>query len=119
MNTEMQIPENIKQQILELLFNHFANEHLTVFVFGSFAEGTAKQSSDIDIGIVYNYNLSLNDILKVKTELNEQVKTLRSIDLVNFSEELDPKFREIALKKVILWHQGKESKTNLNSIKEL
>lgn len=115
----MQIIEAIKQQILEILFNHMKKENLTVFLFGSFAEETAKQSSDIDIGIFYDYNLSLDEILRIKTELNEKIKTLRSIDIINFNDELDPKFREIALKKVIIWHQGKESKTSLDNIKKL
>lgn len=34
----MQISESVKKQILELLFNFFEKEYLTVFVFGSFVE---------------------------------------------------------------------------------
>jgi predicted nucleotidyltransferase len=112
----MQISEEIKTQILEIVFKHLDKDCLIVFVFGSYAQNKAKSYSDIDIGIFYNYNLSLTEVLRIKSELNENIKTLREIDFVNFEEKLDEKFKKIALKEVIIWHQGKESKAFLTNI---
>lgn len=112
----MQISKEIKNQILDILFKHLNKDLLTVFIFGSYALEEAKQSSDIDIGILYDNNLELSEVLQIKSELNEEVKTLREIDLVNFSDKLDEKFKKIALEKVIIWHQGKESRVSLNNI---
>lgn len=114
----MQITDEIKKQILKILFKHLDKESLTVFLFGSYAQNQAKTYSDIDIGIFYSYDLNLTEVLRIKSELNETVRTLRSIDLVNFSGNLDEKFKEIALKEVIIWHQGKESKAFLNNTKK-
>ena len=112
----MQITEEIKNQILEILFKHLDEDCLTVFVFGSYAQNQAKSYSDIDIGIFYSYDLNLTEVLRIKSELNETIRTLRDIDLVNFSGNLDEKFKKIALKEVIIWHQGKESKAFQNNI---
>ena len=112
----MKIKQSIKDQILNIIFNYLYKKSCTVFVFGSYAEGTAKQSSDIDIGIMCDQKLPLDLFLRIKSDINENVETLRDIDLVDINSDLDEKFKEIALKEVIIWHQGKESKASLNSI---
>jgi predicted nucleotidyltransferase len=112
----MQISDELVKKILDIIFKYIDKDKCLVFLFGSYAEGTAKQSSDIDIGIMYNHQLSLDLILRIKAELNENIKTLRDIDLVDFCGDISEKFKEIALKEVIIWHRGKESKACLNSI---
>lgn len=114
----MRLKKYIKDQILNILFNYFDKNRCMVFLFGSFVNGTAKHYSDIDIGILYDNKLLLGDILKIKRELNENIKTLRNIDLVDFNSSLDDKFKELALKEIVVWHYGKKLKTHLKNIKK-
>ncbi|MCK7516020.1 MAG: nucleotidyltransferase domain-containing protein [Desulfobacterales bacterium] len=62
----MPIKESVKNQIREIIFNFLDKEHLLAFIFGSFAENAPKQSSDIDIGIFYDCDLSSSEILRIK-----------------------------------------------------
>jgi len=114
----MQISEKLKNQILDIIFKYLDKDKTTVFLFGSYAEGTAKQYSDIDIGIMSDKILTFNEVLRIKGDLNENVITLRDIDFVDFNRDLDEKFKNIALKEVIIWHQGKESKASLSNTKK-
>ncbi len=113
----MIIKEKIKKEILDIIFKHLNSDNCTIFLFGSYAQNKAKQSSDIDIGFVSIEKISLNDVLTVKDELNEEVNILRDIDFVDFSaDNLDKDFIKIALKDIEIWHKTKESSEILNSL---
>lgn len=115
----MKITDKIKQEIINIISEYINLDNCTIFLFGSYAQGKAKQSSDIDIGIVCTYPLNLDKILKVKAELNEKVNILRDIDLIDFNTDLDPEFKEIALKDIEIWHKTKESEEILSSMNKL
>ena len=113
----MQISENIKNQILSIIFNYLNKDHCTIFLFGSYSQNTAKQSSDIDIGIISTDSLTLSLILSIKEALNENVSILRDIEVVNFSDKnLDKDFIRIALRNYKIWHMTKESSEILNNL---
>src|SRR3990167_6430275 len=108
----------LKKQILKIIFRHIPKETCTIFLFGSLAQNKAYPSSDIDIGIVRDQALKNSLLVKIKQEL-EQVKTLRDIDVVDFSSIQDKDFLKIALKEVKIWHQTSRSRLDLNNLKKL
>lgn len=114
----MEISQNIKNQILEIIFQHIDKNSISVFLFGSYAADCASQASDIDIGFVCTDHISFDKILALKDDLNENVKTLKDIDFVDFNHNLDEEFKKIALKDVKLWHITPESLEILTSIRK-
>ena len=55
------------------------NKVVRLDLFGSFATGTATQTSDIDF-VVYG----CKDILELEEEINNSIDTLRKIDLFDY-----------------------------------
>ena len=108
----------LKKQILKIIFKYIPKETCTIFLFGSLAQKEIYPSSDIDIGIICDKPLKNSLLVKIKEDL-EQVKTLRDIDVVDFSSIQDKNFLKIALKEVKIWHQTPRSKTYLNNLKKL
>ena len=77
-----------------------------VFVFGSRADGTAHQRSDIDIGILGKQALPAFIKLDIEEQLEESNIPLR-VDFVDFCKA-DPAFKKEALKTVIIWNLPKD-----------
>ena len=73
-----------------------------VFVFGSRADGTAHQRSDIDIGILGKQALPAFIKLDIEEQLEESNIPLR-VDFVDFNK-VDQAFKKEALKTVIVWN---------------
>ena len=73
-----------------------------VFVFGSRADGTAHQRSDIDIGILGKQALPAFIKLDIEEQLEESNIPLR-VDFVDFNK-VDQAFKKEALKAVIVWN---------------
>ncbi|MBU0650648.1 nucleotidyltransferase domain-containing protein, partial [bacterium] len=71
-----------------------------IFLFGSRASDLASDRSDIDIGILSKEPLPLATLNDIKSDI-EEIKTLYSIDIVDFASAADD-FKEVALKKRIL-----------------
>ncbi len=112
----MKISEELKAQILKIIFKYLPKDRCTVFLFGSYARDRAKQSSDIDIGIICPEKLDSSQIFLLKEDLNENAQTLRNIDIIDFNSGLDEDFIRIATKKVEIWNKGKELKGCLKNI---
>lgn len=79
-----------------------------VFVFGSRADGTAHQRSDIDIGILGKQALPAFIKLDIEEQLEESNIPLR-VDFVDFCK-VDQAFKKEALKTVIVWNLPKDIK---------
>ena len=107
-----------KKQILGIIFKYIPKETCAVFLFGSIAQNKVYPSSDIDIGIACNKPLENSVLVKIKEEL-KAVKTLRDIDIVDFTFSQDRDFLKIALKEIKIWHQTKKSRVYLNNLKNL
>lgn len=108
--------EQLKQQILEFIFRCIPKDNCAVFLFGSFAQSNAYSASDIDIGIVCNKSLENSIMVKIKEEMLK-VKTLRDIDIVDFTSLQDKDFLRLALKEVKVWHQTRNSRVYLDNLK--
>jgi predicted nucleotidyltransferase len=114
----MNISEQLKNEILNIIFKHINKNNCLIFLFGSYACNKVKQSSDIDIGIISKSVISLDNLLKIKEDLNENTSTLRNIDLVDFGQNLEKDFIKIALERIEIWHKTKELEAVLNNFKK-
>lgn len=77
-----------------------------VFIFGSRADGSAHQRSDIDIGILGNQALPAFIKSDIQEKLEECDIPLR-VDLIDFYKA-DPNFRKEALKNTVIWNLPKD-----------
>ncbi len=99
--TNQSISKSIKEQILTIITKHISNDHLEVILFGSFAQGLARPTSDIDLCLKADRPIDYYKILAIKSELEESNIPYK-IDIVDFNH-LDQSFKEIALKEVVKW----------------
>ena len=80
--------QKLRQQILPILRHHQVKE---ASLFGSYAKGTMKKGSDIDILVRLSKTASLLDFVGMKQELEQSLK--RKVDLVEY-ETIKPLLRE-------------------------
>lgn len=112
------IKNNLKEDILHIIFQYTNSKEMLVFLFGSFAQDKQKQSSDIDVGICGNSGVPLEIMAILREELNEKISTLHRIDLVDFTSITDLVFLKNALGEAVLWSQGKDCKINFSDWKK-
>jgi predicted nucleotidyltransferase len=111
------IINDLKDDILHIIFQYANPDETVVFLFGSFAQAKQRMSSDIDIGILSD-TLSMDRMAALREELNENGSTLRRIDLVDFACVTDPVFLKNALGEADLWYQGKDCKITFSDWKK-
>ena len=95
-----------KEHTLEYL----ADSDADLFLFGSHADGTSTRASDIDIGVFSREKFDRKIINHLHSILDESIVP-NHIDIVDFYSVADH-FREIALKKIIVWKRAQNSKLN-------
>ena len=101
------ISEELKSQIMGVIGKHLEMDRCMVVLFGSEALGKATKRSDIDIGVDCVEPISDSIFLEMERALNEEVDTLKKIDLVELSG-LDEDFLLFALKGAVIWHVGRD-----------
>ena len=92
--------EQIKKDITPLLIE---NNVKKAGIFGSYAKGSQKKGSDVDILVeIEDKNFSLLDLVKLKMALQKILK--KEVDLIEYST-LHPLIKKTALKEEvrILW----------------
>ncbi|KHO54610.1 MAG: hypothetical protein QT10_C0014G0008 [archaeon GW2011_AR19] len=87
--------EKIKEKIIPILKKHKA---IKAGIFGSYARGDYKEKSDIDILVELNKNLSLDEVIMIKIDLEKVLK--KKVDLVEY-ETIRPELRESILKEEV------------------
>lgn len=88
----------LRNEILEILGRHLNLSQYKVFYFGSRVTGRASDRADIDLGIKGDQPIPIEILGQLREEI-ENLPTLYSVDLVDFSSVSD-NFREVAMKKV-------------------
>lgn len=87
--------KEITRQIAAIVGSELKGNY-RLFLFGSRAQGTHNEKSDIDIGIISETPITGNQMLTIQDKI-EQIQTLLKIDVVDFNS-LEDEFRKIALK---------------------
>ena len=88
--------EGVKQKILPILRRHGVTK---AGLFGSLVRDDVKNSSDIDVLVEIEENISLLDFVGIKIELEEA--TGRKVDLVEY-ETIKPLLRERILSEQVV-----------------
>jgi len=86
----------IKKQIMPILRKYGVRK---ASIFGSAVRGEMKESSDIDILVEIEKDISLLDFVALKLELEETLG--RKVDLVEF-DTIKPRLRERILKEQVV-----------------
>lgn len=97
----------LKQQLPEPVFNallalaeKYRTKGIQLFIFGSFARGEGRQSSDLDLGVEWNDGRN-DQLFHNLCEDVLELPTIRKIDVVDM-EQADASFRKIATKDRIM-----------------
>ena len=80
---------------LQRLARKYQGNGLDLFVFGSFARGDQRPTSDLDLGVEWRGQHNPETFLRLYWEVQE-LPTIRKIDLVDF-EQADSDFRRVAM----------------------
>ena len=94
MNTlRSSLPPQLLDKLQQLAQKYYA-EGLDLFVFGSFARGDQKPTSDLDLGVEWHGKPKPEIFLKLYWDI-QALPTIRKIELVDF-DQTDLNFRQIA-----------------------
>lgn len=85
----------IIKEIIRILRKYLTDDY-KIYLFGSWAKGNALPTSDIDIGVLGKTQVKWSVMAKIMDEI-DSIKTLRKIDIVDFSTK-EKSFKENALK---------------------
>ncbi|MFH1798847.1 MAG: nucleotidyltransferase domain-containing protein [Candidatus Omnitrophota bacterium] len=110
--------KNIQEEILRAIFRHLCREKCVVFLFGSFAKGKFSRGSDIDVGIICGAKITRAKVALIKNDIEEKVKTLRKVDLVDFYGITNNDFLKASLGRIAVWHETGKSKVFLSNLKK-
>lgn len=89
------LPEEIIQAVRNIAIEQLPAEYRTV-LFGSWAQGNARPTSDIDIGIVGDRPVPHELMVRIRAQV-DSIPTLRKVDVVDL-QSVDSRFRDVALK---------------------
>ncbi|MCF6192492.1 MAG: nucleotidyltransferase domain-containing protein, partial [Candidatus Hydrothermae bacterium] len=101
------VAETLKSSILQCIFRHVEADRCLVVLFGSRATGDARPTSDVDLAISCSPPLSTDTWARLRRVLNEDLPTLRKVDLVNLDRLEDTALVQQILKEGRIWHRGK------------
>ncbi|MGH9361292.1 MAG: nucleotidyltransferase family protein [Thermoanaerobaculia bacterium] len=91
----------------EIILKHLDRDRVRVFLFGSRAKRAHSRNADLDVGILGPGPVDPKTLAGIREELEESVVPYH-VDLIDFSQ-VDEKFKEEALREIVLWNPGKNS----------
>jgi predicted nucleotidyltransferase len=80
--------------------------------------GKVLRNSDIDLAVYRNEKIPTRTIVEVKEELREKAHTLRDIDLINLTGDVNMDLLKNILEEGVVWQKTKNSKELLRSLKK-
>lgn len=75
----------ILQQVQAILLRVLAKHNVTLYLFGSWARGEERQSSDIDVGVWYDGTLDVGLLTEVRFLLEDSTIPYR-VDVVDLTQ---------------------------------
>jgi uncharacterized protein len=104
------VNEDYLNIIKNIVLSKVPLDKYAVFLFGSRAAGNAHPMSDIDVGFLGEENLPVLLKGEIEMDIEESIVPFR-VDLIDF-KQVDARFKEEALKKIIVWNSPKNLKLN-------
>ncbi|MFN0049291.1 MAG: nucleotidyltransferase domain-containing protein [Cytophagales bacterium] len=98
MKLEHYSSDKLKAQLSIIVRKYLSGSHYTLFFFGSRVDGTSKERSDVDIGLITATGLDNSAKYKIIEEI-ETIKTLYTLDFVDFFRT-STEFQKIALRNI-------------------
>ena len=89
---EKQDVEQLKKKLLPILNKHRVSR---AGIFGSMAEGTTKETSDLDLLVEFKGKKSLLDLVALKLDLEKEIN--RKVDVLTY-QSLNPLIKKSVLK---------------------
>jgi len=89
-------------QVRQIILQHLKDYSVQLYLFGSHARGTARSTSDIDVGILPKAPLPIGILAELREALFESIIPV-SVDLVDLSYT-DEDFKQQTLKEAIVWN---------------
>jgi uncharacterized protein len=102
---ENELHQFILQQVQNILFEVLDPFPVIICLFGSWARGEERRTSDIDIGIWYEDPLPTGTFSRIRTSLEESTIPFR-VDLVDLTKA-DPVLIEKVKKEGVIWKDYK------------
>ncbi|BBB93531.1 type VII toxin-antitoxin system MntA family adenylyltransferase antitoxin [Methylomusa anaerophila] len=89
------------QEKLESVFDYFRTHERVrvVWLFGSFAQGTARKDSDIDFAVLFEQSLSPEERFSLRLELMDKIEGLTNIRADVIDMESAPVFLQHQVRK--------------------
>lgn len=100
-DNDVSIAEWSLEEIRRIAHRVLDGQPVEIYLFGSWARGDAKRTSDIDIAILPTGPINSRIIAALRRELEESTVPYR-VDVVAL-HEVDPAFRDRVLKEGIRW----------------
>ena len=97
------VPDSLTEKLIELIIAHKPVKKIVVY--GSRATNDYRKTSDIDIAIV-DENWSHSDISLVHFNLEEELSTPLTIDLVNYYNVSKPSMKDAINKGIVLYESN-------------
>ena len=98
---------DIKDEIISVV-NTFVPYEKLLILFGSFSQSLVRRISDIDLALYTGQKLNDYIFLELKEYLNENVHTLREIDMISLDDNIPRDFIEDIIYKGIIWIDSKD-----------
>ncbi|MBU2599095.1 nucleotidyltransferase domain-containing protein [bacterium] len=109
--------KDIKEEIIRILDKYLSNNYLLI-IFGSFVRNEMIRSSDIDLAVYRNEKIPTKTIVEAKEELKMKTHTLRDIDLINLTKDVNVDLLKKILEEGVIWKETKNSKGLLKNLKK-
>ncbi len=94
--------DEILAQVREIILNMLGDRDALVYLFGSWASGSARSVSDIDVAIDPLQSLPRGFLAELRERFEESTIPYR-VEIVDLSDS-DPDFRNRVLKEGIRWN---------------
>ena len=97
--------EQVRAKILEVIFRHLRADEWDVYLYGSFARGTADTASDVDLAVRGPRMLAPATAARIVADLEDEVPLLREFDLIDLNQ-VPGELRAKVLREGIRWNRA-------------
>lgn len=102
---EKNIRDFILDQVKNIVLNELKSQHVKVYLFGSWARGKERRSSDIDVAIWSEHEIPFVALMNIRFQLEESTIPYR-VDVVDLTKANVALYEKVK-KEGIIWKDYK------------